>query len=259
MRYIIETLPTSFSVRRNKKPLVPVPHIHDDLEMIYNIRGSTVAVLDNTEYYVNPGDVFLAFPNRIHGYRDLDDREGFVIIFSNDLYKALFGTFMEKMPQNPVVPKENLPGDFLDQLEQIWELCSSGQELWAQGLYLTLLAQILAGMDLIPVSGSPDTIKTILAYCFSHYQEPINLDSAARTLHLNRFYISHIFKERMGMGFSSFINMLRVEHACGLLDKEKNITEIAFASGFSSTRTFNRVFREIKGMPPREYKNKGNL
>ena len=44
MRYKIEMLPTSFSVRRNKVPLVSVPHIHDDLEMIYNIRGSTVAV-----------------------------------------------------------------------------------------------------------------------------------------------------------------------------------------------------------------------
>lgn len=259
MRYMIEMLPTSFSVRRNKVPLVSVPHIHDDLEMIYNIRGATVAVLDNKEYYVNQGDMFLAFPNRIHRYRDLNDREGFVIIFSSDLYKDLVDIFLQKMPRDPVIPKERLPKDFPEQLERIGELWASGQEIWAQGQFLALLAQILPCMELIPVPGSPDTIKTILSFCFTHYQEPMDLDSVAQALHLSRFYISHVFKERMGMGFSNFVNTLRVEHACGLLDKEKNITEIAFASGFSSTRTFNRVFREIKGMPPREYKNKGNL
>ena len=47
--------------------------------------------------------------------------------------------------------------------------------------------------------------------------------------------------------------MLRIEHACSLLENGDNITEAAFSSGFSSIRTFNRVFVENMEMTPREY------
>ena len=53
--------------------------------------------------------------------------------------------------------------------------------------------------------------------------------------------------------FVDFINSLRVEHACTLLEQGCNITEIAFSSGFSSIRTFNRVFAQNMNMAPRDY------
>ena len=57
----------------------------------------------------------------------------------------------------------------------------------------------------------------------------------------------------MNIGFADFVNSLRIEHACNLLEKGSNITEIAFSSGFSSIRTFNRVFLQTLGMTPRDY------
>ena len=57
----------------------------------------------------------------------------------------------------------------------------------------------------------------------------------------------------MGIGFSDFINTLRVEHACELLEKGRSITDVAFASGFSSIRSFNRLFSRNMGMTPTEF------
>lgn len=255
MQYIIETLPTNFSVRRSTEPLRPVPHIHRDLELIFNLRGSTVASLDNKKYYVNPGEVFLAFPNQIHSYRDADEREGFCVIFSNDLYKDLQGLFLNKVPEHSVLTAEQLPPDISGQLERIYSLHAAGDDICAQGLFLLLLGQLLPAFTMVPSSGDPDTIKSILSYCFSNFREPVSLNSAAQALHLSKFYICHIFKERMGMGFTAFINLLRTEHACQLLSKDISITDVAFLSGFSSTRSFNRVFLEQKGMPPRKYRS----
>ena len=57
----------------------------------------------------------------------------------------------------------------------------------------------------------------------------------------------------MNISFTDFVNGLRIEHACSLLENDTNITETAFSSGFSSIRTFNRAFAKSMGMSPREY------
>lgn len=108
-------------------------------------------------------------------------------------------------------------------------------------------------MTLIPNKSDQDSIKRLLQYCSENYTEPLTLDSISSNLHLNKYYISHIFKERMDIGFTDFVNNLRIEHACGLLERGVSITEVAFSSGFSSIRTFNRCFLQNMGMTPREY------
>ena len=74
----------------------------------------------------------------------------------------------------------------------------------------------------------------------------------------------HLSKERIGQAFSQgsdyssithFINDCRLEHACQLLvDTDKNIDDIAAASGFSVRRTFSRLFKEKYGLTPSEYR-----
>ena len=57
----------------------------------------------------------------------------------------------------------------------------------------------------------------------------------------------------MGISYKDFINSLRVEHACKLLTKDISVTEVAYASGFTTIRTFNRAFLKHVGMTPRDY------
>ena len=123
----------------------------------------------------------------------------------------------------------------------------------SKGYLLALLGEVLPLMTLVPKPSSHDSIKNVLAYCSEKYTEPLTLDLLARELHLNKYYISHIFKERMNISFTDFVNGLRIEHACSLLENDTNITEAAFSSGFSSIRTFNRAFAKSMGMSPREY------
>jgi YesN/AraC family two-component response regulator len=108
-------------------------------------------------------------------------------------------------------------------------------------------------MTLVPNPSSQDSIKEVLHYCLEHYTEPLTLDSISEALHLNKYYISHMFKERMHLSFSNFLNGMRTEHACTLLEKGESITEAAFSSGFSSIRNFNRIFAQNMGLTPSEY------
>ncbi len=57
------------------------------------------------------------------------------------------------------------------------------------------------------------------------------------------------------MNYTKWLNMIRLEKATELLSDDKRpLTEIAMMSGFQSIPSFNRVFREEKGMAPGEYR-----
>ncbi|MCR5268889.1 MAG: AraC family transcriptional regulator, partial [Lachnospiraceae bacterium] len=72
---------------------------------------------------------------------------------------------------------------------------------------------------------------------------------------ISRDYFSRIFKNVTGMNYSKWLNTIRLEKASELLTEEgRTLTEIAMLSGFQSIPSFNRVFREEKGMAPGEYR-----
>ena len=56
------------------------------------------------------------------------------------------------------------------------------------------------------------------------------------------------------MGFSKFLNTLRIEEAKKMLRGNENVTEIAYACGYTGIRNFNRVFKETVGKTPKEYR-----
>ncbi len=236
--------------------LSPLPHIHTHLELIWMAEGASCANVDNKEFLMEQGDLFLAFPNQIHFYQDTTSLQGYLFIFSQDLFPDLKELFQNKVPASPIIKNSCLPKDTEKRLKKIMKKNNSDStfdRIAAKGYLLALMGELLPLMSLIPAPSDHDSIKSVLTYCSENYTEPLSLEIISRNLHLNKYYISHIFKERMNIGFTDFVNSLRVEHACNLLERGCSITEIAFSSGFSSIRTFNRVFANTVGMTPREY------
>ena len=72
---------------------------------------------------------------------------------------------------------------------------------------------------------------------------------------VSKDYFSRIFKNVTGMNYSKWLNTIRLEKATSLLSQESmTLTEVAMLSGFQSIPSFNRVFRDEKGMAPGEYR-----
>lgn len=215
-----------------------------------------MCIADGKEQLLQTGDLYISFPNQIHYYKSLETVRGFVIIVSADLFSDLKGVFSKKIPQSPVIKREDLPKDTKHRIDKIYDCLQIGQKLSlaaANGYMQSLLAEALQGKTLINSPIETDSVRKILLYCLENYTEPITLDSIAKALYLSRYYISHIFTERLNISFPDFINGLRIEHACRILSVGCNITEIAFASGFGSIRSFNRNFEQIMGMTPSQF------
>ena len=74
MAYEIENRKLDFTAARIHQ-LLPAPHLHSHLELIYVKKGSSRAVLDRNTYLLKEGDLFLAFPNQIHFYQVVEPED----------------------------------------------------------------------------------------------------------------------------------------------------------------------------------------
>ncbi len=238
--------------------LSPIPHFHSHLELVFLKEGSTVVTVDGSDFLLKQGEFFLAFPNQIHFYHDQQPISAYLFIFSVEIFDELKGLFNLMISASPIISLNSSLDEIAKRLYTIHSKNHSENALdriISRGLLLALLGELLNATTLVEVPTEYDVVKQLLLYCSEHYTEPLSLNDLAKALHLNKFYISHIFSQRLHMGFNEFINGLRLKHACTLLKKGGNISEIALSSGFSSVRTFNRVFAQQMKMTPREYIN----
>jgi two-component system response regulator YesN len=99
-------------------------------------------------------------------------------------------------------------------------------------------------------------IEAVLRYLGDNLRAA-TLEQAAMLVNLSSGYLSKIFKERVGTGFSEYLMKLRMEKACEYLrDIQFKSYEIADAVGYDNPKNFSRAFRAYYGMSPMEYRNK---
>lgn len=97
-----------------------------------------------------------------------------------------------------------------------------------------------------------DRMKT---YIVCNARRTITIDDMAAYVGMNRSSFCIFFKRVMGKSFVNYLNEYRIRLACEHLHKqETNISEICYQSGFNDIPYFNRLFKRIKGVSPREYR-----
>ena len=100
-------------------------------------------------------------------------------------------------------------------------------------------------------------VKQTVAYIRTHYSEDISSSVIAEKLYVSDGYLRALFKKECSCTIKDYIQQYRIERAKELLLKdEKKIYEIAGQCGFASSQHFSRVFHQLTGMTPGEYKTK---
>ena len=68
-----------------------------------------------------------------------------------------------------------------------------------------------------------------------------------------------MFKKETGLGFSKYLNSLRLQHAEQLLRSAEgqNVTRVAESCGFEDSNYFSKKFKEVYGVSPKKVQKKG--
>ena len=98
-------------------------------------------------------------------------------------------------------------------------------------------------------------INTVYNYIQTHYQEQVSLADIASRLNMSEEYFSRYFSKTMKKPFFEFLNEYKISRACKLLiETDKQISEICYASGFESIPFFYRQFKKFKDCQPKTYR-----
>jgi len=145
----------------------------------------------------------------------------------------------------------------MEQLTKPWD-DQKYRDMARRGYYLAMFSEILAKLEL--TTTLPDdsgALRTIIRYCTSNYQRELTLSTLEKELHLSRYYISHLFSDKLHIAFNDYINSLRVSGACHYLrHSDLTVTAIAEQVGFGTTRTFNRAFLRQMDCSPMQYRKR---
>jgi len=106
--------------------------------------------------------------------------------------------------------------------------------------------------------GCLDKVKRFVE---DNLEEQITLHQAASVACLAPSYFSRFFHSKVGVTFSGWLSLTRIEKAKTLIEAhDVSITEVAYAVGFRDLRTFERAFsRGLGGVTPREFKKASKL
>lgn len=97
--------------------------------------------------------------------------------------------------------------------------------------------------------------EMIVDYICGNFTDPeLSLAKIADIFNYTEKYLSYLFKNRMGMGFTSYLNRLRTDKAVELM--EQNVTSVsalAAMCGYHDSLYFSKVFKKYKGVSPTQY------
>ena len=207
-------------------------------------------------------DFAIVFPELIHHYQvfDAGDCRAIYLLSSPSLTEGYLQTLQQFCPEFPVISASRVHPDIPYALHSLMNISTNDKQahiLW-QAFTQIILARALPHFHLIEKSsvGSTDIIYRTVAYIATHFTEDFSLTQMAEALGYSPYTLSRVFSSTFHCNFNSYLNNIRLDYACSLLQyTDQTITEACINAGFGSLRTFNRVFREHYKMSPRDYRN----
>lgn len=270
------TLPLQVYIR-DPQPEFPM-HSHGFDELVIILKGTAMHVIDEQDFPVKAGDVFVITQNHKHQYQDMHGLALANILFDAEAlmidqwdiralpgFHALFSLEPAFRTQHNFQSRLQLSDPQLNQINEIvhdltmeTEQRNPGYRVMAKGLFMQLAVSLSRAYSSTPTEESLDLLRIgdAIAHIETHYADKISLDELARKSHLSQRHFSRVFQECIGRSAIDHLMHVRCQKAAELLKgTDRTITDIAFDCGFSDSNYFTRCFKKTMKMTPKQYRD----
>lgn len=243
-------------------------HSHSAIEVILPDRGEAAYQVQEEAYHVRPGEVLILPSGCLHSLTEPPDIRRHLLLFEpNPLLSLRDIPNISAMMQQPIFLRDGteLQTRVRKLLMQVVDCYFRKEDMWNTECYSYLLQMYaLLGRHYLEAAGvqrpsqhtiDPAIMNSAITYINEHYMDDLSLEDAALFAGFSKYYFSRMFKQFSGISFSEYLTRKRLNVATDLLVRTlMSIREIALASGFGSTATFNRIFRMHKNCTPSQYR-----
>lgn len=273
----------SFSIRKDRIPNVNNSwHHHQEIELICFHKGTGTQFIGDHIQPFRPGDVVLIGKDLPHYWRyDTDQQEedsktaySTVIHFQDNfigerfllLPEASAIKFLLDKAKNGVLISGEPAGIIREKMEQIYQL-NGMQKIIA----LLDCLSAFANFKNLPSLSSfgfkydydisrKERLNKIYNHVLRNFKHKIVLEEIAGMADLSPNSFCRYFKKHTGKTFSSFLTEVRIGYARKLMiEKEMDIKQVCFESGFNNVACFHKQFKSITSKTPKEYLNMHSL
>lgn len=246
-------------------------HWHEDLEILFILKGSMIITVAGQSHELKSGDLFVINSNEVHFIRSLREYGGTQILalqFNLDhfhKYKLTLET--QRFALNPNLYKsvdKHVFARLRYLLANMMNIIVRKEEPRHLLLEKSLLDIIIILVSHFAQSESQhhesdrfeERLLKILKYLTEHAMErDLSIQDIADHFYLNPQYLSRYFKSRVGTSIKRFIDNIRMSKSLPALQLSKDtVMAIALDHGFPDAKAYYRVFKEIMGMTPNEYR-----
>jgi AraC family transcriptional regulator len=221
-------------------------HRHDHAFISFLLAGSQLQRLHRQERRCTAATVTWHPADEVHEDRFVSD--------GHILFLAFQGEWLETLP--PDMPRlhrgcswEGGPRYRLGL--ELYRGLNRGQPLPLE-LVVDLISLCVAAA---PERGPSAWLSRILEWMNDECSDKLTLTQAAELAGVHPVHISRSFRRMKGCTFREYLTLIRLRRATDLLKRSSSqVTEIAFACGFSDHAHFTRTFKQATGLTPTAYR-----
>ena len=227
---------------------------HSQIELYFVDDGQIDAFVNHHKSLLHKGQMAVVLGYDAHLFRTVEYSKSSILVIPPNICREFAAIFQHKQVKNPFICNESTVQQIKSIVEQI--RTNAANDVKLKGYLYLVLGIVLENIFLETAQGPADTelSSQILFYLNQNFRQEISLDTLACKFGYSQSYLSRYFKEHFGIGLSRYLNILRLRNALLLLQEGTHThTYCALESGFSSMRTFYRVFRQEFGCAPKDY------
>lgn len=252
-----------------------VHHTHEAYEITCMLSGRRILFAHGRQYVLDPLHPVIVpggIPHKTISC-DTSQQESVSIQFRGEFFQRLLGSeaeaLLQMLPAMLLFPElsEKTRQQLDKQLRTLIEISNtqcSMKELRMKTAFLNVFMTLYPDIEKIYLSTSSaqrqamaksdSVFREIIAYLDQNYRQRISLETLSEKFHLSKSRLSLKLNLYLGMSWVTYVNTLRIQDAQRMLENShNNISEVAASVGFDSLTHFERVFKNVQGVTPREY------
>lgn len=243
----------SMFILETEKEVMQKPRALTEYCVFLFSQGEGSLLCQRGRFPFRTGTVFFGFPDEIISITDISPGKNDTPV--SFLYISFNGSRAETLLRRFGISEKERCFHGYESLIPFWQNCISRTpqeniDIVSEAVLLYTFSSMK-----MPKKQENTLISSVVEYLEEHFSDAeLTIGNIAKQLGYNEKYLSHTFKKEMNVGFSEYLQTLRIRHAVMLFDNGIiSVKNAAWLAGFRDQFYFSSIFKKYMGISPREY------